>query len=186
MKWRGWLILLGCLVVVGLIRAVVPTDIPFEYNVRPDDQGRVRMDEVSVQLLKVQTASAVRSAVEFSEASYAATPGAVLVVAQFHIEAHGGQFAARSQLRTADGFTYGALDLYGFPSPQPVHVGLGVSTTYIFEVPEDKVSGVIGIHGTRPDGLQPIAPLIVYGLPDDLDPNPGEVSVAEAVVEPTQ
>lgn len=186
MNWKGWLTLLACLLLVGLIRAAVPTDLPAEYNVRPDDQGIVRIEEVSVQLVDVHTASAIRSVSEFSEKTFTAAPGTVLVVSRFRLAAHGGPFSARSQIRTADGFTYSALSLSGFPSPAVVHVGFPLTTTYIFEIPVDKLSGVIGIHGTRLDGLQPIAPLISYRLPEDLNRSPGEVVVPDDVVEPEQ
>ncbi len=185
-RWAGILSLVACLLVVGGVRAVIPEDLPSEHQVRPDGQGIARTDEVTIQQVSLQTASSLRSAREFSDAQFIASPGTVLLVGRFTFVAHGTMFTVRTQIRTADGYTFDALPLNGFPQPPLVHVGMAVTTSLIYEVPEDKLDGVIGIHGARPDGLQPVSALVVYPLPGDLDMQPGEVLVPEDVMEPVK
>lgn len=186
MRRFGWLSLIACLVVVGLIRANIPDELPGEYDVAPDTQGVARIDEATVEVVDIQTASAIRSAEEYSEVLFTASPGTLLVLGRFRIVAHGGVFSARSEIRTADGFRYDALNVIGFPEPGAVHVGLSLTTTYVFEIPADKVDGVVGIHGSLPAGVQPVIPVIAFALPDDLDESPGEVIVPEDLLEPVR
>ncbi len=185
-RWAGIVSLVACLLVVGGVRAAIPDDLPSEYHVRPDGQGIARTDEVTIQQVRLEAASSLRSAREFSDAQFTASPGTVLLVGRFTFIAHGNVFTVRSQIRTTDGYTFDALPLNGFPQAPLVHVGMAVTTSLIYEVPEDKLDGVIGIHGVRPDGLQPVSALVAYPLPDDLDMQPGELMVPEDVMEPVQ
>lgn len=185
-RWAGIVALAACLLVVGAVRAAVPENLPWEYDVRPDGQGVARTDQATIEQVSLEAASSIRFAREYSDAEFTASPGAVLIVARFRFVAHGNLFMVRTQVRTADGFTFDALPLNGFPQPPLVHVGMSVTTSLIYEVPKDKLDGVIGIHGLRPDGLQPVAALVVYPLTDDLERDPGEVMVPEDVMEPVR
>ncbi len=185
-RWAAILPLVASLLVVGGIRSAIPANLPSEYEIHADGQGIARTEEVTVQQISLETASSLRSAREFSDVEFTASPGTVLLVGRFTFVAHGNVFTVRSQIRTADGFTFDALPLNGFPQPPLVHVGLAVTTSLIFEVPADKLDGVIGIHGVRPDGLQPVSGLVAYPLPADLDLHPGELMVPEDVVEPVR
>ncbi|MGV8847324.1 hypothetical protein [Tessaracoccus sp.] len=185
-RWAAMLPLVVSLLVVGGIRSAIPATLPSEYEVHADAQGVARTKEVTVQQISLETASSLRSAREFSDSEFTASPGTVLLVGRFTFVAHGNMFTVRSQIRTADGFTFEALPLNGFPQAPLVHVGMAVTTSLIYEVPEDKLDGVIGIHGVRPDGLQSVAALVAYPVPADLDMHPGEVTVPEDVVEPVR
>lgn len=180
------LVLIACLVVVGLIRASIPDALPTEYTVVPGDDGIARIDAATVELIDVQTARSVRLDDEFNEQEFTASPGTVLVVGRFRLVAHGRMFLARSEIRSSDGFIYDALSVNSFPRPGAVHVGLSLTTSYIFEVPVEHLGGGIGIHGSAPVGLQPVMPLMVFPLPDDLNDNPGEILVLKELMEPIQ
>lgn len=185
-RWAGIRALVLSLLVVGAVRAAIPENLPTEYRVHPDAVGVTRTDEATIEQVSLETASSLRSAREFSEEEFTAAPGAVLVIARFRFVAHGNLYSVRTQIRTADGYTFEALPLNGFTQPPLVHVGMSVTTSLIYEVPRDKLDGVIGIHGVRPDGLQAVSQLVAYPLPDDLDLDPGQVTVPEDVLEPVR
>lgn len=183
-SWLGVAALIVCLVLVGWIRSATPENLPSEFQIRPDRDGVIRADEATVELLELQTASVIRSANEYVEDEFTASPGSVVVLVRVKLVAHGDSFLTRSQIRTSDGYSYEALGITGFPQPDSVHVGLSKTTSFIYEIPVDKLAGVIAIHGLRPSGLQPVSPLMVFELPTDLDREPGEATVPEDVVEP--
>lgn len=182
-RGAGWVALAVSLLVVGVVRSAIPPYLPDEYEVTARE-GTASMAEATVELLSVETASAIRAADEWSEAEFVASEGATLVLARVRIQAHGGPFVVRSQLRTDDGYSYDALPLRGFPQPGLVHVGVALTTTLVYEVPKEKVSGVVAVHGSRSDGLQPVAPYVAFPLPADLDPDGTESLVEEDVWEP--
>lgn len=184
MPWVGVAALIVSLALVGVIRAATPENLPTEFEIHPDRDGVVRSDEVTVELVDLRTASAITSANEYVEEDFIASPDAVLVLARFKLVAHGDSYLPRSQLRTADGYSYEKLTIMGFPMAAGVEVGQSITTTFIYEIPVEKLSGVIGIHGLRPSGLQPVSPLIVFELPEALDPDPGVAVVPEDVLEP--
>lgn len=181
----GLVALLVCVLLVGVIRSAIPDGPPEEDRVLPDEHGVVRTNEVTVELISVMTASSVRPVGEFGDALFVASPGTVLVLGRFSLTAHGAPYFVSTQLRTSDGYSYAALSLPDFPQPG-IHVGFSVTTTFIYEVPLDKLEGVIGIHGPRDDGLQPVHPLIAYALPEDLSRQPGEVQIPQAETEPVR
>lgn len=183
-RWRGILVLLISLLLVGAVRALIPDEPPVEYAVQADGSEQVRIHGVDVQLVDLQVASSVISGEEFSEARFDASAGAVLVLGRFTMTAHGGPFEPRAELRTPDGYSYEALGLYGFQPVLEVAVGTTVTTTLFFEVPADKVSGVIGVHGARPDGLQGVFPVVTFDLADGLGTTAGPVQVPPNDVKP--
>lgn len=183
---RGLAALAACLLAVGLIRAAIPAYLPDEYTVPARADGVAHGREATVELLDLSTASAIRTADEWSEEEFRATDGAILLLARVRITAHQGPFLVRAQLRTEDGYSYDALLLSGFPQPGVVHVGMTLTNTLIFEVPEDRLTGRLAVHGSRSDGLQPVAAVLTFPLSGDLDPNPGEVVVAADVMEPVR
>lgn len=181
----GIVVLLVCLLVVGLVRSAIPDGGPKEYWVGPDAQGVAHTDDVTVELISLTAATSVRPDDEFSDAHFVAAPDAVLVLRRFRMTPHGDILSPQTQLRTSDGYSHEALSLSDFPHPS-FHVGFSATTTFIYELPLDSLDGVIGIHGRRPDGLQPVAPLIVYELPADLVPGSGVVTVPAAETEPAR
>lgn len=184
--WRGVAALVVSLVLVGGIRSAIPEFLPTEYQVRANSDGVVQTDAATVELKDLSSALGVVSSNEFAEDDFTAAPGTVLVLARFTLVAHRETFSTQTQIRTADGFTYEALPILGFPQPGSVYVGQSLTTTFVYEVPVDKVSGVIGIHGARGDGLQPVSPLMVFDLPAQLDTPSPEAVVPANLVEPVR
>lgn len=184
--WGSVAALVVSLVLVGGIRSAIPELLPTEYPVRADSSGVVRSDAATVELTELSSATTVLSANEYQEDKFTAAPGAILVLARCTLIAHGDTFTTRTQIRTADGFTYDALMIPGFPQPGPVYVGQSLTTTFVYEVPVDKLAGVIGIHGFRGDGLQPVSSLIVFDLPADLGSPAAEAVVPVNVLELVQ
>ena len=181
----GVFALFVCLILVGVIRSAIPDRPVGEYWVHPDENGIARTDDVTVELVSLSVASSIRPAGEFSDARFEASPGAVLVLGRFTLTAHGDVFRAQTQLRTPDGYAYDAVLVQDFPFAS-FDVGFRVTTTFLYEVPVDKLAGVIGIHNRPKDGLQPVTPVIVYALGDDLVPDPGEVLVPATQTEPVR
>ena len=184
--WGGVAALVVSLVLVGGIRSAIPDLLPTEYLVRADSGGVVKSDAATVELSELSSATTVLSANEYEEDKFTAAPDAVLVLARCTLVAHGDTFTTRTQIRTSDGFTYEALMIPGFPQPGPVYVGQSLTTTFVYEIPLDKLSGVIGIHGFRGDGLQPVSPLMVFDLPSDLVNPAVEAVVPVNVLEPVR
>lgn len=182
--WAGIMTLVACLVVVGLIRAAVPEELPDEYEVRADDAGVARTDEATVEMSGIETASSIRMNREFSDDRFEATDGTILVLGRFKVTAHRRTFMMSTQIRTADGSIYEELPVHGFPQPGPAHVGVAVTTTFIYEIPRNQMDAVVGIHGFRQDGLQPVAPVMIFPLPATLEEHPGEVMVEDDLLEP--
>ena len=177
MRRRGVLAMGVTLLSVGLIRSAIPEKLPREREVRPDDAGVARTKDVTIEIVGLDTASSIRLAGGFSDVEFTASPGAILLLGRFALTAHGGRFSVQTQLRTADGFSYESLSVIGFPRVGVADVGTTMTSTYIYEVPKDKVTGDIAIHGSRPDGLQPIHSVALYKVPDNLDLEPGEASI---------
>lgn len=186
LTWWGAVALIVSLILVGAIRSAIPEQLPNEYAVPAGEDNTVRTDEMDLQLVSIDAASAITSAREGSDARFEASPGTVIVLARLAVTPHGGPFTPRAQIRSADGFTYDSLPLDGFASLFSVDVGTMATATFIFEVPEEKLGGVIGVHGARADGLQPVWPVATFTLPRDLALDPMPAEVPDNVVEPVR
>lgn len=181
--WQGWLVLLACLVVAGLIRAAIPDYIPEEYDVVADEAGVASQDEVTVQLLDVELADAVVVPSDWDERRLDTEH--VFILARVDITAHRKTFITTAELRTADGRSYSFLDLSGFPGARVAHVGSVHTSTFIFEVPEEDLDGAwVGFHGQRPSGLLPVSPVLRFDLDDP--PRHGEVELLPDDVRPAR
>ncbi|MEO7587795.1 MAG: hypothetical protein ABIS84_07165 [Arachnia sp.] len=174
-RGSGLVAILVSLLAVGVLRSALPEGIPTEFEVRPDEAGTARAEEVTVQFLGIETATSVRPDGGLSDARFDAAPGTVLVLCRVAMTAHGGPFVVSTQVRTADGYSYEAVYGSGVDRTAIADVGTTVTTTYVYMLPLDKVSGRIALHGFRPDGLQPVHPTVVQELPSGLDLEPGEV-----------
>lgn len=174
-RGRGLVAILVSLLAVGVLRSALPDGIPTEFEVRPDEAGIARAEEVTIQFLGIETATSVRPDGGFGDARLDAAPGTLLVLCRVAMTAHGGPFVVSTQVRTTDGYSYEAVYGSGVDRTSIADVGTTVTTTYVYVLPLDKVSGSIAIHGLRPDGLQPVYPTFVQELPSGLDLEPGEV-----------
>ena len=181
-RMSGVVAVLVSLLVVGVVRGALPDGLPLHAHVTPDDRGVVVLDAAEVELLGVRAAGAVHS--ESDPERELVTDGA-FVVALVRITPRGGTLQVQSDLESADGRTYEALDVRGFPYPGVVFVGQSVTQAHIFEVPADRVAGAhLMIRGTGGNGVQAIQPVTWFPL--DVDVERGTLAVGQTLWEPAR
>lgn len=176
----GVLAVLVCLLVVGAVRSAIPSYLPTQSHVVPDERGVVRLEVADVELLEVAAARQVESdgytPVQLSSEG-------VFVVARVRITPHGGTLLVNSELQTSDGRIYKALKVGGMSSPGIAYVGQRVIETHVFEIPEPRLAGAhLVVSGAGEDGVQAIQPVAWIGL--DVDLEPGVLTAEGTVVEP--
>ncbi|MEO7587799.1 MAG: hypothetical protein ABIS84_07185 [Arachnia sp.] len=178
----GVVAVLVSLVVVGIVRSAIPPYLPSDAHVAPDERDVVALEVADIEMLSTGAATRLRS-----EGPYPADldTDAVFVVARVRITPHGETLRVVSDLQSADGRTYRALDVASFPSPGVAHVGQRITQTHIFEVPADRLEGAhLMIRGAGDDGVQGIAP--VAWFPVDVEVSSGVLAIADTIVEPAR
>lgn len=154
------------LAVVGLLTSSLPEFVPDQFFIRPNSAGVASTKDVTATLIGVETATAVRVVRDGSDDRTLETDD-VLVLARVKMVAHGRTFTPVLTFVTADGYTYTDLEQFGFPGAAQVFVGEYNITTYLFEVPRDKVrGGYVGVSAPPGVGVQPVRPVIRYDVGD--------------------
>ncbi|RMB61840.1 hypothetical protein [Tessaracoccus antarcticus] len=168
------------LVVVGVVRSAIPPYLPTQSHVSPDEQSVVDLEVGAIQLLEVRAATRLQGDGSFPDGL---GTDATFVTARVRITPHGGTLRVVSDIQSADGRSYEALDVAGLPSPAVVYVGQRVTQTLIFEVPADRLAGAhLVIRGAGDDGVQAIQP--VAWFPVEVDVESGSLTIDETIVEP--
>ena len=181
-RGSGVVAVLASLLVVGVVRASIPQYLPTESHVTADADGVVGLAVGDVEVLEVRAVRKLQSD-GFTPRDIATDE--VFVVVRVLITPHGGTLRVVSDLQTADGRTYEAFDVQGFPSPGVAYVGQRVTQTHIFEMPEERLGGAhLMIRGAVSDGVQGIQPVAWFPL--DVDVESGILTTEEDVVEPAR
>lgn len=172
------------LLLVGFIRSSTPPYTPSEYEILPDENGVASLETATVEVLGFEVAQDLRVDREYESLQLSTEHAFVLM--RYRVTPHRETFFARVKLHTADGYTYDFVDVLGFPGLDIAYVGQVTTSTYVFEVPSDKVEGSwIGMHGAREDGLQPVWPLLRLDVVDP-ETHDGELLLPADVVEPAR
>lgn len=171
--WSKVLAVAVSLAIVGVLTSYLPEYVPDVYQVRPGADGVGQIDEVTAEFVDAAAAAGIRPD---GDDEKTLTGDDAFVVVRVKLVAHGKTFNPAVGLVTADDYSYTPLDEWGYPGIAPVYIGEYNITSYIFQVPRDKVSGatlLVGPSGAL--GVQTVRPMIAYPL--------GELELDEGVLD---
>ena len=170
-RLQGWIAAIVCLAVAGFIRTSIPETIPDTYAVAAEGHGPLKVDRFSAELVDVEVGNQLMSV---EDPSVTLESESMFVVARVRLTAHERTLLPELRLHTRDGYSYSPLEMWGLSSVNAVYVGQWNETTYLFEIPRDKVDEVtsLSVDSGAGVGVSPPRPAVTFDVAALPDPTP--------------